>query len=61
MSGQPIEIWAMIVCLMFCSYLIGKQSKEKAYAETIDALIAAGFLKTKKVNGEIEILKWNEK
>lgn len=61
MASQPLEIWAMIGCLMFCSYLIGKQTKEKAYAETIDALIASGFLKTKKINGEIQILKWNEK
>lgn len=61
MASQPLEIWAMIVLLMFCSYLIGRKTKEVAYAETIDALIASGFLKTKKINGELQILKWNEK
>ena len=60
MSSQPLEIWAMIAILMFCSYMIGSRRKTDNIKECIDALIASGFLKTKKVNGELEIIKWNE-
>ena len=33
---------------------------ESTIEKTIDGLIAQGFLRYKKVNGEIEILKWND-
>ena len=36
------------------------QMTETTIEKTIDGLIAQGFLRYKKVNGEIEILKWND-
>jgi|TARA_A100001388_G_scaffold190124_1_gene143032 hypothetical protein len=41
---------------------IGKTKVKNVIENTIDNLIAQGFLKYKKdKNGEIEIMKWNER
>lgn len=44
----------------FTILYLRQQMTESTIEKTIDGLIAQGFLRYKKVNGEIEILKWND-
>ncbi len=44
----------------FTILFLRHQMTETTIEKTIDGLIAQGFLRYKKVNGEIEILKWND-
>ena len=44
----------------FTILFLRHQMTEITIEKTIDGLIAQGFLRYKKVNGEIEILKWND-
>lgn len=45
---------------VFTGYVFYKSGTRFGIESTIDGLIEQGFLRHKKKNGEIEILKWND-
>ena len=45
---------------LFTGYLFYKSGTRNGIESTIDSLISQGFLRHKRVNGEVEILKWND-
>jgi len=60
-----MDIWWLFLAYIAGSfatyYLFLKANFMDASEKTIDTLIDNGFLRTRKgVNGEIEILKWND-
>ena len=59
-----VDIFWLIIAYsagtFFTMFFLRHQMTESTIEKTIDGLIAQGFLRYKKVNGEIEILKWND-
>ena len=56
---MAIELWLILTAIIFTAFgiWVGKQN---SIEQTIDALIAQGYLRHKKdKDGEIQILKWN--
>ena len=45
---------------IFTGYVFYKSGTRRGVESTIDGLIEQGFLRHKRVNGEIEIIKWND-
>jgi hypothetical protein len=45
---------------LFTLFILRPQIAKNSIEQTIDNLVEQGFLRYKKVNGEIEILKWND-
>ena len=45
---------------LFTGYVFYKSGTRNGIESTIDSLISQGFLRHKIVNGEVEILKWND-
>lgn len=56
--------WVLIGGASLCAFMIGKLIGQKEHDQTIENtinyLIDEGFLRYKKVNGEIEIIKLND-
>lgn len=56
---MPTEIWLLATAVIF-TILGWRMGKQNTIEQTIDALIAGGYLRHKKdKDGEIEVLKWN--
>jgi hypothetical protein len=57
-------MWLCLGAASFCSFMIGRTVSRREVAaiieSTVDTLIAENMLRTKKVNGQLEILSWNE-
>jgi hypothetical protein len=57
-------MWLCLGAASFCSFMIGRTASRREVTaiieSTLDALIAENMLRTKKVNGQVEILSWNE-
>ena len=57
-------MWLCLGAASFCSFMIGRTvSRREVHTiieSTVDTLIAENMLRTKKVNGQVEILSWNE-
>ena len=53
-------LFAYVVGSVFTGFVLYKTGTRNGIETTIDNLIAQGFLRHKKTNGEIEILKWND-
>lgn len=45
---------------VFTGWIFYKSGTRNGIENTIDSLCAQGFLRHKKQNGELEILKWND-
>ena len=45
---------------VFTGFIFHKSGTKFGIESTIDSLIDQGFLRHKKINGEVEILKWND-
>jgi hypothetical protein len=56
--------WAIILAASGCAFMIGKHLGAKEETQTIENtinyLIENGFLRWRKTNGEIELIKLNE-
>jgi hypothetical protein len=49
-----------IVC--YCTYLLGRNDRNKIIVTTIDTLIDQGYLRARKdSNGDDELIKWNDR
>ncbi len=53
-------LFAYVVGSVFTGFVLYKTGTRNGIESTIDNLITQGFLRHKKTNGEIEILKWND-
>ena len=57
-------MWLCLGAASFCSFMIGRTvSRREVHTiieSTVDTLIAENMLRTKKVNGQVEIRSWNE-
>ena len=53
-------LFAYVVGSVFTGFVLYKTGTRNGIETTIDNLITQGFLRHKKTNGEIEILKWND-
>lgn len=62
-SGEATK-WAVILGASFCAFMIGKSvgayQENKTIENTINYLIDNGFLRWRKTDGEIELIKLNE-
>jgi len=55
---DPVTASLLIGILCYCTYLLGKNERDKTIAATIDALIKQGYLRTRRDrDGELEIVK----
>jgi hypothetical protein len=56
--------WAIILAASFCAFMIGKnigaRKEDQTIENTINYLIENGFLRWRKTNGEIELIKLDE-
>tara|TARA_B110000285_G_scaffold220478_1_gene272269 strand:+ start:702 stop:914 length:213 start_codon:yes stop_codon:yes gene_type:complete len=55
-----IILSGLILILCYCSFLIGKRSRDENIVTTIDTLVQTGFLRTKGSGKKMEIMKWDE-
>tara|TARA_B100000424_G_C22924852_1_gene492049 strand:- start:145 stop:357 length:213 start_codon:yes stop_codon:yes gene_type:complete len=53
-------LFAYVAGSVFTGFVFYKTGTRNGIESTIDNLITQGFLRHKKINGEIEILKWND-
>lgn len=56
------ELWllATAVLFTFVGFWFGRGETKTIIADTIDSLIREGYLRSRLVNGEIEVLKLDE-
>ncbi|MBO01803.1 MAG: hypothetical protein CMG35_04090 [Candidatus Marinimicrobia bacterium] len=53
-------LFAYVSGSVFTGFVFYKSGTRNGIESTIDNLVSQGFLRHKRVNGEIEILKWND-
>jgi hypothetical protein len=62
-SAEVVK-WTIVLAASFCAFMIGKtvggQKENETIENTINYLIDNGFLRWRKTNGEIELIKLNE-
>ena len=58
---MAFELWLILTAIIFTAFGIWV-GKRNTIETTIDSLIDTGYLRTrrKSVDGELEILKWND-
>lgn len=56
---MAFELWLILTAIIFTAFgmWVGKKDTIET---TIDVLIENGFLRTKRKDGELEIIKWND-
>lgn len=58
-----IYIWMGVSYLagtFFTLWIMGPQIGKNMIEKTVDDLVSKGYLRHKIINGEVEILKWND-
>ena len=53
------ELWLLVTAILFTGVGVW-MGKKDTIETTIDVLIEKGYLRTKRKNGELEIIKWND-
>ena len=56
---MAIELWLLATAVIFTFVGIW-MGKKDTIETTIDVLIENGFLRTRRKDGELEIIKWND-
>ena len=60
---MSVELWiftAYVLGTLFGLYVGSKSARYKIVEQTIDDLISKRIIKTKMINGEVEILQYDE-
>ena len=63
---DPMQLmWLIVVGSIYCAYTVGRNQLKKDHEDTIEDTITylceSGFIRHRKVNGEVEIMPWNYK
>jgi len=58
-DDQMITYLLCTAVIGFCAYQLGRGAKRHIINNTIEALISFKYIKTRKVNGEIEMIPYD--
>ena len=57
-------LWFLLGAASFCCFMLGRafahKDQQKTIERMVDYLVAEGMIRTKMVNGEVEIIPLNE-
>jgi|MDTC01.3.fsa_nt_gb hypothetical protein len=59
-TDQQLIHILLVVVIGACCYQLGRGSKKQIINDTLEALINFKFLRTRTVNGEIEMIRYDE-
>ena len=59
-TDQQLIQGLLVVVIGACCYQLGRGSKKQIINDTLEALINFKFLRTRTVNGEIEMIRYDE-